>query len=145
MVVSELYNLNSSQVEDIKVLIEELNPGIHFEKERLFNVLESSNSHLFALLGDDCHIIGCATLCVYDSPTGQKASVEDVVVSSRYRGQGLGKMMMKHMIEYARRELKTVDIHLTSNPYRDAANRLYQRLGFEKRETNAYVMKIDEL
>lgn len=72
-------------------------------------------------MDDNDHIAGCATLCVYDLPTGQKASLEDVVVSSKYRGQGLGGLLVQHVIEYARRELRNVDIHLTSSPHRMAA------------------------
>jgi ribosomal protein S18 acetylase RimI-like enzyme len=29
-------------------------------------------------------------------------------------------------------------VDLTSRPSREAANRLYQRIGFERRETNVY-------
>ena len=35
-------------------------------------------------------------------------------------------------------ELGAKTIDLTSRPSREAANRLYQRLGFEMRETNVY-------
>ncbi len=106
--------------------------------------LASASSHFFAIVDVDDHIAGCATLCVYDSPTGQKASLEDVVVSSKYRGQGLGELLVQHVIEYARHDLGNVDIHLTSSPHRVAANKLYQKLGFEKRETNAYEMRVRE-
>ena len=93
---------------------------------------------------DAGRIIGTASLCVYDSPTGRKASIEDVVVSSQFRGQGLGRQLMEHVIDYARKELGEVDLHLTSRPSRVAANELYQKLGFQKRETNAYVLKLRE-
>jgi ribosomal protein S18 acetylase RimI-like enzyme len=36
---------------------------------------------------------------------------------------------------------KTVD--LTSRPSREAANRLYQRIGFAQRETNVYRYELD--
>ena len=58
--------------------------------------------------------------------------------------QGLGVLLVQHLIDYARRELGYVDLHLTSSPHRVAANRLYQKLGFEKRETNAYEMRVRE-
>ena len=63
-------------------------------------------------------------------------------MSSKYRGKGLGELLVRHVIEYARRELGDVDLHLTSSPHRLAANKLYQKLGFEKRETNAYEMRV---
>lgn len=110
--------------------------------DMLLQTLASPASHFFAILGDDGHIIGCATLCVFDSPTGRKASVEDVVVSSSFRGRGLGGLLMRHVIDFAKTELHDVDVHLTSRPQRVAANQLYRQLGFRKRETNAYVLRI---
>ena len=50
-------------------------------------------------------------------------------------------LLITGVVEYARRDLGNVDIHLTSSPHRVAANKLYQKLGFEKRETNAYEMR----
>jgi ribosomal protein S18 acetylase RimI-like enzyme len=87
-------------------------------------------------------IIGCASLCVFESPTGRKASVEDVVVGEGFRGQGIGRALMEHLIDFVRRELAPVDLHLTSRPERVAANTLYRSLGFERRETNVYRMRV---
>lgn len=94
------------------------------------------------MLEDDGHIVGCASLCVMDSPTGSKASIEDVVVLSSCRGLGYGKNLMEHVIDYARKELSPIDIHLTSNPQRVRANALYKAVGFEQRNTNVYSMII---
>ena len=143
MIIKELSILSDTQVKDILLLMGELTTSIAVTSEMLQLSMASNNSHFFAII-DDNRIIGCATLCVFDSPTGKKASVEDVVVSSSYRGQGLGRMLMQHVIEYAKTELHNVDIHLTSSPHRVAANQLYQQLGFQKRETNAYEMRIKE-
>jgi ribosomal protein S18 acetylase RimI-like enzyme len=51
---------------------------------------------------------------------------------------------MEHLIDYARTELKEVDIYLTSRPQRVAANELYQSLGFRRKETNVYKLEIRE-
>ena len=83
--------------------------------------------------------MGCATLCVFHSPTGTKASVEDVVVDEEYRGRGLGRELMLGILERARR-LAPIELHLTSKPARVAANALYQSLGFVRKETNAYTL-----
>lgn len=93
-------------------------------------------------VGDDEHIIGCASLCVFHSPTGRKASIEDVVAISGFRGQGIGKALMEHIIGFAQRELAPVDLDLTSRPERVAANELYRKMGFERRGTNVYRMRI---
>lgn len=140
--IEELSILSDTQVQEVLALMRELTSSVVVTPEMLTKSLASASSHFFAIVDDDDHIAGCATLCVYDSPTGQKASLEDVVVGSGYRGQGLGELLVQHVIEYARRELGNVDLHLTSRPHRVAANKLYQQLGFEKRETNAYVMRV---
>ena len=94
-------------------------------------------------VGDDEHIIGCASLCVFHSPTGRKANIEDVVVGAGFRGQGIGRALMEHIIEFARRELAPVDLNLTSRPERVAANEMYRKLGFERRGTNVYRMRVE--
>lgn len=142
MSIIELSALSESQIQDVLALMAELDPEIEVSSAMLMQAVESTSSYFFAVCTDDGHIIGCATLCVFASPTGLKASVEDVVVSSQYRGQGLGKKLMEHVIEYAKTELKNVDIHLTSRPHRVAANKLYQQLGFQQKQTNVYVMKV---
>lgn len=82
-------------------------------------------------------IVGLLTLAVFRIPTGIRAWIEDVVVDSSARGMGVGEALNKAALdESARRGAKTVD--LTSRPSREAANRLYQRLGFKARDTNVY-------
>lgn len=82
-------------------------------------------------------IVGSMTLAVFRIPTGVRAWVEDVVVDGGARGQGVGESLNLAAIEVAqRRGARTVD--LTSRPTREAANRLYQRIGFVQRETNVY-------
>lgn len=142
MIIRELQSLFEGQKADLIRLMKELAPDIEVNAEVLERVVESPGTHLFAALDNEGHIIGCASLCVFESPTGRKASVEDVVVLSSCRGQHLGRDLMAHLIDYARENLGDVDLHLTSHPTRVAANALYQSLGFEKRDTNFYRMKI---
>ncbi len=142
MNIIELHSISDSLSSDLLVLMKELAPDLTVTAEMLQNTVESPNAHLFAAMDDDKRIVGCATLCVFESPTGRKASVEDVVVLSSCRGQHLGKALMEHLISYACSELKDVDLHLTSHPTRVSANKLYQSLGFELRGTNFYRMKI---
>ena len=125
MEIRELHTLSARQVEDVLALMVELDPEIEVTADMLHRTVTSTSSHFFAAIAGDGRIVGCATLCVYDSPTGRKASVEDVVVRSDHRGQGLGRMLMEQLIDFARRELGRVDLHLTSRPHRVAANGLY--------------------
>ena len=61
---------------------------------------------------------------------------------STYRGQGFGRVLMEHLIDFARKELVNVDIQLTSRPNRVAANEMYKAMGFKQKETNVYIMTI---
>jgi ribosomal protein S18 acetylase RimI-like enzyme len=82
-------------------------------------------------------IVGSLTLAVFRIPTGLRAWIEDVVVDGEQRGRGVGAALTNAAIARAQAlGCRTVD--LTSRPSRQAANRLYQRLGFEQRETNVY-------
>ena len=62
---------------------------------------------------------------------------------SGFRGQGIGKALMEHIIGFARLELAPVDPNLTSRPERVAANEIYRRSGFERRGTNVYRMRVN--
>lgn len=129
-------------MEDFKELFVELSSEIRVTPEMLINSVESQGSHLFALVTDEGKIIGSATLCVSDLPTGRKASVEAVVVKTAYRGKHLGRRLMEHVIDYARKNMDGISISLTSHPNRVAANALYKSLGFQQRETNVYHLEI---
>ncbi len=103
-------------------------------------LLESENSHLFFLMKDE-QIAGMLTVGIYYSPTGGKAWIEDVVVDQSFRGQGLSKLLVAHAIEFTKTQ-QVPSLMLTSNPKRIAANKLYQAMGFERKETNVYRMKL---
>ena len=102
-------------------------------------LLESTNSHLFFLMKDN-QIAGMLTVGIYYSPTGGKAWIEDVVVDESFRGQGLSKLLVAHAIEFVKGKQIPL-LMLTSNPKRIAANKLYQAMGFGRKETNVYRMK----
>ena len=82
-------------------------------------------------------VLGSLTLAWFRIPTGVRAWIEDVVVDADARGRGVGELLNRVAIDRARLlGAKTVD--LTSRPKREAANRLYQRIGFVARDTNVY-------
>ncbi|AZR06512.1 GNAT family N-acetyltransferase [Trueperella pyogenes] len=89
------------------------------------------------LYKDEDAIQGMLTLVTFTIPTGVRAWIEDVVVDDAARGKGAGRALVEAACDLAtKRGAKTVD--LTSRPSREAANRLYQRCGFEARQTNVY-------
>lgn len=87
-------------------------------------------------------IVGTLTLALYRIPTGLKAWIEDVVVDEGARGHGVGEALNRAALDEARRR-GAKDVSLTSRPSRAAANRLYQRIGFEQRDTNLYRYRLD--
>lgn len=90
----------------------------------------------------DGEIVGVATLATFRIPTGVRAWIEDVIVDESARGQGVGEALTRAMLDRAF-VLGAVTVDLTSRPDRVAANRLYQRIGFERRETNVYRKMLD--
>lgn len=104
-------------------------------------LLREDSSTLLVARDETRRIVGALNLTVYRVPTGIRSIIEDVIVDQSARGQGIGEALMQRAIEIAK-EKGASNIALTSNPIRAAANRLYLRMGFQKRETNAYQMKL---
>ena len=86
-------------------------------------------------------IVGCLTLAWYPIPTGLRMWIEDVVVDEANHGQKIGEQLVLFAIDQARKRGGRI-LDLTSRPDRIAANRLYQKLGFELRKTNPYRLKL---
>jgi ribosomal protein S18 acetylase RimI-like enzyme len=105
-------------------------------KQQLESIVASDTSHLL-LAKVEGEIVGSLTLVVFNIPTGMRAWIEDVVVDGDARGNGVGEALNLFAIEEARKR-GAVTVELTSRPSREAANRLYQRLGFVARDTNVY-------
>lgn len=105
-------------------------------REHLVALVDSADTVLFvARVGGT--ILGSLTLAFYRIPTGTKAWIEDVVVDDAARGRGVGELLNRAALDEARSR-GAKDVSLTSRPSREAANRLYQRIGFEPRTTNVY-------
>ena len=104
--------------------------------DALKQIVAWDGNHLLIARNGD-RVVGMLTLVTFPIPTGLRAWIEDVVVDEDARGQGVGAALTREAVRRARAVgARTVD--LTSRPARQAANRLYERLGFELRETNAY-------
>lgn len=105
-------------------------------RDDLATIVTGSDTVLYvARVGGE--IVGSLTLAFYRIPTGLKAWIDDVVVDSSASRRGIGELLSRTAIDEARaRGAKSVD--LTSRPDREAANRLYARIGFQARTTNVY-------
>lgn len=111
-------------------------------RERLEEIVRHQATTLF-LARVDGHIVGSLTLAVFPIPTGVRAWIEDVVVDGGARGHGVGEALNRHALDHARTQ-GAITVELTSRPSREAANRLYQRLGFVRRDTNVYRFELSD-
>ena len=103
----------------------------------LAEIIASPASQLLLARDDDGTILGSLTLALFRIPTGLRAWIEDVVVDDAARGRGVGDQLNREALARAA-DAGASTVDLTSRPSREAANRLYQRLGFKARATNIY-------
>ena len=106
-------------------------------RAELEEIAASPSTVLLVARDDAGSILGSLTLVLFRIPTGTRAIIEDVVTDQAARRQGAGTALIQTALAVAeKRGVRSVD--LTSRPSREAANRLYQELGFRPRETNVY-------
>lgn len=127
-----LHQLNS-------LILQLSNSSPPLEERRLQRLLEAEGSFLFVAERAD-RVVGMLYLIVFQCPTGIRAFIEDVVVDRAARRTGVAEALTRAAIDHARRDCaRTID--LTCRPERIAANRLYEKLGFEARQTNFYRLR----
>jgi ribosomal protein S18 acetylase RimI-like enzyme len=102
----------------------------------LNEIIASESSVLFVARVEN-QIVGSLTLATFRIPTGIRAWIEDVVVDESARGHGVGEALNRAALNEAKRR-GAITVELTSRPSREAANRLYLRMGFVVRKTNVY-------
>jgi ribosomal protein S18 acetylase RimI-like enzyme len=105
-------------------------------REALVRVL-SDDANTVLIARAEGRVVGTLTLVIFALPTGLRARIEDVVVDEAARGKGVGAVLTQEALRLAR-ELGARTVDLTSRPSRQAANRLYERLGFEARDSRVY-------
>ena len=138
-IVERVTAVSPELLDAMRVLVPQLSSTAPAPDEgQLRSIVESTTDTLFvARRTAGGAIAGMLTLVTYRIPTGVHAVIEDVVVDDSARGAGIGAALVQAALtEAERRGARNVD--LTSRPSREAANRLYARMGFERRETNVY-------
>ncbi|HEY4488311.1 MAG TPA: GNAT family N-acetyltransferase [Candidatus Paceibacterota bacterium] len=141
--VEQLRDADQNIVEDVNRLLPQLRESADEHTGSLEELRAIVNDENVALIvaRDDGKVVGMATLYVMTKFSKRVGTVEDVVVDDSYRGKGLATRIMNTLIEIAReKDVRTLS--LTSRPAREAANKLYQKLGFKRKETNVYRMKL---
>lgn len=135
--ISEVKAISDEIMQAMEFLIPQLTQNSPAPtREHLQEMIANPNTVLFVAEGEQ-GIIGFLTLATYAIPTGRVGWIEDVVVDTAARGQGAGEALTRAALEKAER-MGCKSVSLTSRPAREAANRLYQRVGFTQPETNFY-------
>jgi GNAT superfamily N-acetyltransferase len=129
--------------EALALLLPQLNPKIQAPTANRLRELIASESVTLLIASDDAAIVGTATVILYKTPAWNKALVEDVVVDEAARGRGAGEALVRACIDFARKSGAQM-VELQSASFREAANRLYPRLGFERRDTNFYRLTLSD-
>ncbi len=138
LTIEEATRVDDELVESLAALVPQLSrsapaPGA----AELAAIVASPATTLLVARDGTGRVVGALTLAVFRIPTGVRAWIEDVVVDEAARRGGIGAALVKEALARAEAAgARTVD--LTSRPDREAANRLYVRLGFTKRSTNVY-------
>jgi ribosomal protein S18 acetylase RimI-like enzyme len=134
----------SEVTEELQEALQRLIPQLGVHKipptfKELDQLIKSESSTLLAARYPDENsaIAGILSLTIYRVPTGVRSIIEDLVVDKKMRRRGIGEALVRNAIELAR-EAGADGVSLTSNSQREAANQLYQSLGFELRKTNPY-------
>jgi ribosomal protein S18 acetylase RimI-like enzyme len=107
---------------------------------QLAEIVHSPATVLFVARDESGAVVGSLTLAMFRVPTGVLAWIEDVVVDESARGAGAGEKLVAAALARSE-EVGAKSVDLTSRPSREAANRLYMRVGFETRQTNVYRYK----
>lgn len=129
------------EMKDIQQLLNQLSSSSQLLSiSDLRRILDRPNFMLL-VARDGKRIIGMASFLSVEILMGKKVFIDDVVVLDSYRGQGIGEELIKFLIADAR-TIGVKYVELTSNPSRVAANNLYQKLGFQKRDTNVYRLNL---
>ena len=143
MMIDVVRSVDGELVEAVARLLPQLSTARVPDRDELAAMLAQPGCTLFAARHpEDGRIAGFLVLTLYRIPTGLQARIDDVVVDDAVRGKGVGEALSRAAIARAR-EARAKNVTLTSRPSREAANRLYLRLGFQPVHTNVYRLRLD--
>lgn len=139
--IVRLDRVNERLVEDINRLLAQLNANKEeVTLQRVKDIVASPSAELW-VVKDGERIIGMSTINFMQRVLGSAGYIDDVVIDESHRGKGFGTKLMEAVIQSAR-ERGVERVALTSRPSREAANKLYLKLGFKMKQTNAFRLKL---
>lgn len=141
MKIERILSYSGRVVTEINLLLPQLSNNLRvFTPDDLLSIVNNKNVYLLVIRKVD-RIVATLTLVTINLLSGSKGLIEDVIVEQDERGKGLAKALINEAIAISQ-QLGIQKIELSSKPSRISANILYQKMGFEKRETNSYVKNI---
>ena len=138
--VREITEVKEDELRSLNNLLPQLSKSAKPLNSDQFSTIVNSDSTRLYFAEEDGVILGTLSLVIFPIPTGLKCWLEDVVVDLDARGRGTGKLLILFALEEAQR-MHAQTVNLTSRPNRETANKLYQSVGFETRQTNVYRFK----
>ena len=138
MYISQVTKIDNKLVDAFQKLFPQLTSSRKPPSKKELEEIIAPDSTILLISSEDkegMKITGTLSIAFYKTPSGHHAWIEDVIVDEHFRGKGIGKSLVNKALEFAR-EKKADSVNLTSMPARVAANKLYLKTGFVKRETN---------
>lgn len=143
MEIFEAKEVTDEMVEMWRKLMPQLSSSSPLPTRQQLESIINSQSVVLFMAREGGKLVGSLSLAYFRVPTGTRGWIEDVVVDESMRGHGIGEALTRAALAKAR-ELNIRTVDLTSRPSREAANRLYQRVGFQLRTTNLYRYTLTE-
>lgn len=138
MIIEQVYHYSQELLEAIQTLMPQLTKYSSIpDAQQIKEIIAHQASSIWIVRNEVQHICGMLTLSIYPTPTGIHAWIEDVVVDENFRNQGFAAALTTAAVQYAK-DNQAKSVSLTSRPARIAANQLYQKMGFQKIDTNLY-------
>lgn len=135
--ILELRRATPKSLKDINNLLPQLSKTPKPLSLKLLDSIVRDKNIRLVVAKEGTQIIGMATLILMIAPNGKRAKVEDVVVDEKHRGKGIGEKISKKLIVIAKSK-KMRRIELTTGQKRIAAHRLYEKIGFKKKDSDVY-------
>jgi ribosomal protein S18 acetylase RimI-like enzyme len=143
LTISEASEVDADLVAAVARLLPQLSRSAPAPTAEDLGAVVASPATRLLIASDEGRIVGTLTLALFRIPSGVRAWIEDVITDADARGRGVGEALTRRALDLAA-EHGARTVELTSRPSREAANRLYQRLGFEIRETNVYRFELGD-
>ena len=140
MTVERVTEATDELVEAFARLLPQLTPGRVGPTFGELNAVASAPGTNLLVARDGAALVGTLTLLLYRIPSGLRGWIHDVVVDESARGRGVGAALVDEALRLAE-AAGVASVHLTARAHREAAHRMYRRLGFVEHPSEVFVWR----